>query len=165
MTSPVSRLVKLESTMLLQIETIRSFVTKAEQVYRDCFKLLGCNLEAYSLDYLIWAARRGNVPRRGQVARANGAGTITFHVHGMGYTFQDSIRNNEYRFNVATLDGATRLTFSSWSFQQYLKSMQNDSSQEDIENALRRLSLEWTSLVHVHHELTSYFYCQSTSDS
>lgn len=165
MTSTPSGLLETDDiNMILQKEVIRAFVTEAEKAYRDCFTLLGYETEPYSLMTLIQAARRGDVPRRGCVTRTNDGSTVTFHVHGMGYTFHDSVSGRELRFDARDLDGLTRLTFSSWDLQQYLKNNSNASSLESVEHELRRISLEWECLVHIHHELTSYFYCRSPTE-
>lgn len=99
---------EFEYAMSVQIETIRSFVTEAEKVYRDCYMLLGRRSEAYSFEALVWAARRGEERRRGQVARSSDGSTITFHIHGNGYTLNDSVNDNEYRFDARNHDGGRR---------------------------------------------------------
>ena len=150
--------------MTVQIETVRAFVTEAEKAYRDCFTLLGYETDAYSLMALIQAARRGDVPRRGCVTRTSDGSTVTYHVHGMGYTLHDSESDRELRFDVRDLDGLTRLTFTSWDVQQYLKGNSNASSLESLRHDLRRISLEWDCLVHIHHEQASYFYLRSPTE-
>ena len=144
---------------MIQFHELQDFLQHAIELYRKCVQLIGIAQSNYEFDALVLAARSNLVPRRNSIVDPETGYEIHCHIHGNGYTIEDKVSRKVCRFSARTIDGISRLTFTSWDFSQFLGEGYN---LDLVESELSKISKTCESLTHFKEGYTSYFIWEGT---
>jgi hypothetical protein len=138
-------------------DLVHRYIRDAHRAYQACMSSLGVPGSRSDLFALLRAARRREIDRRGEITTPEGE-SYGYHIHGSGYSFEDSNCKKVIRFDVTTVNGSSALRFTAWEVYKYASSIGEPISEATVASELRRISGEESSMGHVLEGQTDYYY-------